>query len=71
MGEDYHSNNTTGGSYVAGSVVGGSGEAGGSLLGGKAKHIASGVMKAVSMAKDMKPCVDGAMNAYSKYKTRA
>ena len=71
MGEDYHSNNTTGGSYVAGSIVGGSGEAGGSLLGGKAQHIASGVMKAVSMAKDLKPCVDGAMNAYSKYKTRA
>ena len=71
MGEDYHSNNTTGGSYVAGSIVGGSGEAGGSLLGGKAKHIASGVMKAVSMAKDLKPCAEGAMNAYSKYKTRA
>lgn len=74
MGENYNEHNGSGGSYVAGSMVGG-GEAGGSLLGSKSSHLASKLMKsgklAMSMAGDMKPCVDGAKSAYDKYKTRS
>tara|TARA_R110002073_G_scaffold335565_1_gene527886 strand:+ start:9862 stop:11649 length:1788 start_codon:yes stop_codon:yes gene_type:complete len=74
MGDQYHGASLVGGSYSAGSMVAGS-EVGGSLLGSKAVHLGAKALKlapvAMGMAKDLKPCVDGAMSAYSKYKTRA
>jgi len=74
MGDQFHGASLVGGSYSAGSLVAGS-EVGGSLLGSKAVHLVGKAIKnaplVAGMAKDLKPCVDGAMSAYSKYKTRA